>query len=351
LYKQPSLIAENIDNYSEGSIIKNKQKRINMRLSTITILLLLNQTVFAGSETSSIDAQIAKIKNAPASERYLLVNELKKQIAQMNALQQAKAVTRYQEESLKAQQNAQIANDIHNINQINLEQQQQIITPVIDKPTRVIPLSLPNHTDQKPENPAPVSPTKKPVPTVKPTNIPTEPIKDIPTPVVKPTFTPSKTPKPEPIYTPKPTNIPKPVTQPVNKIPTPPAQPIKNIPKPPANEPAKINPTNIPISTPITQPTYKPVSKPTYIPTPVTQPIVKPTYKPTYTPVQKPVTQPKPKPTYTPVQKPVTQPKPVPTYTPVQKPVTQPKPAPTYTPAPSKKTSIPSAPSSSMGGF
>ena len=150
-----------------------------MRLSTITILLLLNQTVFAGSETSSIDAQIAKIKNAPASERYLLVNELKKQIAQMNALEQAKAVTKYQEESLKAQQNAQIANDIQSINQMHHEQEQQIITPVIDKPESIIlPLNKPLHNDQTPiPSNEQVSPLTKPdfVPPVQDISKPTKP--------------------------------------------------------------------------------------------------------------------------------------------------------------------------------
>ena len=222
-----------------------------MKLSTITILLLLNQTIFA----NDIDAKIAQIKSATESQRYILVNELKKQIAQMNALEQARAVTRYQEESLKAQQTANIANDIHTINQIHQQQDQQIIVPVVDKPIK--PLNIPGGN-------------KIPTPVTKPNNTPQPTIPNPAQPIIKPNTQPS-TPQ---IQTPI-----KPVVQPTYTPPTPTfTQP---------------------------KPTYTP-PKPTF-----TQP--KPTYtppKPTYTQPSKPV---QPKPTYTQPSKPV---QPKPTYTP-----------------------------------
>ncbi len=100
----------------------------------MTILLLFSQAILLQAESNNIDIQIDKIKNAPEEQRYMLVNELKKQIAKMNALQQARAVSRYQEESLRAQQNANMANELQTINQINQEQERQLIVPTIDEP-------------------------------------------------------------------------------------------------------------------------------------------------------------------------------------------------------------------------
>jgi len=161
------------------------------------------QTVFVQANQSSIDAQIAKIEQASESERYKLVNELKKQIARMLVTQQAKAISRYQEETLSVQQNANIANDIMYNNQRQVEQERQTIVPPVNEqtPTRV-PTKTPVPTKQIPN---PVQPAKEvPVPTtpapkllVKPTYIPAKP---------KPVYVPpvKKTPKPKPTYTPKP---------------------------------------------------------------------------------------------------------------------------------------------------
>jgi outer membrane biosynthesis protein TonB len=115
-----------------------------MKLSIIVIILLLGQGVFVQAKESDIDAQIERIQNASESERYLLVNELKKQIAQMNALQQARAISRYQENSLKIEQNVNVANQIMIDEQEKQIQEQQIIIPAVKKIDPIVPSTIPD---------------------------------------------------------------------------------------------------------------------------------------------------------------------------------------------------------------
>jgi hypothetical protein len=248
----------------------SKNRRAKMRLLFVSILLFTQHSFLLATE--SIDAQIAKIQQASESERFRLVNKLKKQIATMNANQQARAIAKYQEQSLYIEQQANMANQIFHNNQNQQTQDREVVTPQIpiDKPNRK-PQKVPTPT-QKPNIPTPV---QKPI--VKPETIPT-PKPSIP--IQKPTYVP----KPEPTYT------------------------------PPVETPTYTKPI------PVQKPTYVPKPKPTYTP-----PVVQPTYtKPK--PVQKPTYVPKPKPTYTP-------PVETPTYT---TPVKKPAPTITKPSAPSK---------------
>ena len=111
-----------------------------MRLSIITAFLLIVHGSIIHASEINIDAQIEMIRQAPQSQRYQLVNELKQQIAQMNANQQARAIAKYQEETLNAQQTMDpnpenIVNQANQQvikNQIQQEQEHQIIIPTVE---------------------------------------------------------------------------------------------------------------------------------------------------------------------------------------------------------------------------
>ncbi len=141
-----------------------------MRLSRVAILAIFFQGyLFCGSDLS-IDEQIQKIREAPPSQRYILVNELKKQIAQMNALEQARAIEQYQEESIKAQHQvgptspspqgnieiftspqpgiAQEANSQNLNNQILHEQEHNVIVP----PIKDIQNDIKDHQEELEQN-------------------------------------------------------------------------------------------------------------------------------------------------------------------------------------------------------
>ena len=105
----------------------------------IIMALLFGAKLFLLADTMSIDMQIQKIKNAPEKERFMLVNELKRQIAQMHALEQARAVSKYQQETLSIQQNANIANTIQRENQTAHQQQIEVVVPVENLPTTLKP--------------------------------------------------------------------------------------------------------------------------------------------------------------------------------------------------------------------
>ena len=164
-----------------------------MRLSIITIFLLFTQSSFIYASDINIDAQIEKIRQAPQSQRFQLVNELKQQIAQMNANEQARSIAKFQEETLNAQQTEPInepnianqANQEVIKNQLQQEQEHQIIIPpveniedsvnnTIDKvlpnqnPIKTIPKdniqdNQPNYNDQKNDDVKQSNPIQNPV--------------------------------------------------------------------------------------------------------------------------------------------------------------------------------------------
>jgi gas vesicle protein len=135
-----------------------------MRSLIIIAFSLVTQSSFIYASDLNIDAQIEKIRQAPESLRYQLVNELKRQIAQMNANEQARAIAQYQEETLNAQQtdsidNSNIANQANQEvikNQLQQEQEHQLIVPPIetikDSTDSAMDKILP---DQNPTNPLP----------------------------------------------------------------------------------------------------------------------------------------------------------------------------------------------------
>jgi len=122
----------------------------------------------------SIDAQIKKIKQASPQERYKLVNQLKEQIARMNALQQAHSISKYQEESLKAQHRAPIANQILFQEQLRQHEVDKSIVPPVKElpasklkptsmPAKIVPAPQPSYHDgSKYVKPQPEYHTPKP---------------------------------------------------------------------------------------------------------------------------------------------------------------------------------------------
>jgi hypothetical protein len=57
-----------------------------------SIFLLLAIVMTSISVQADISAQIAQLKNAKKSEKYIIMNKIKRQIAQLNSAQRAKAI-------------------------------------------------------------------------------------------------------------------------------------------------------------------------------------------------------------------------------------------------------------------
>ncbi len=154
----------------------------------IVVVVLLNFAIGLEADSGSLDAQIERIKHAPESERYLLVNELKKKIAKLNTLQQAREIAKYQEESLRQRQYVDFANNIQILDQIHKQQNHQIIVPPIEaKEKGVLPTSKPSESPILPEKNTPSIPI---TPTGKEKVVPTYKEVEPPQPVVpvKPTY-------------------------------------------------------------------------------------------------------------------------------------------------------------------
>ncbi len=122
-----------------------KGKREKMRLSIIMICSFLGASWLYASD---IDAQIAKIQQASPQERYKLVNQLKEQIAHLNALEQARSISKYQESSLNHQEQQAIqANQLSIEETLKRQQTDNIFVPqneILPKTTpKILPLSYP----------------------------------------------------------------------------------------------------------------------------------------------------------------------------------------------------------------
>lgn len=202
-----------------------KYQRETMRFFILYLFFILSWL-----HASDIDAQIAKIQKASPAERYKLVNQLKEQIAHLNALEQARSIAKYQESSLGAQQQAIHANQLSIEETSRKEQTHDLFVPK----TKILPKLNPTYPNSKPKiNPMPNKP-EIPIPT------PDKPTDKVPLP--QPSYEKPDYQAPLPQYeapTPKPN-----YDEPKYQAPTPqPEAPIEEphydaaTPKPPASSP------------------------------------------------------------------------------------------------------------------
>lgn len=73
-----------------------------MKIATIAMAALLLGMVPVMAEdvtTTDVDAQIEEIQRAPAQERYRLMNQFKRQLAEMNEEERAAAIAKLQEQT------------------------------------------------------------------------------------------------------------------------------------------------------------------------------------------------------------------------------------------------------------
>ncbi len=84
-----------------------KTKEITMKIATIvTAALLLGMMPLMAEDvaTTDVDAQIEEIQQAPAQERYRLMNQFKKQLGEMNAEDRAAAIAKLQDRTMTQDQ-------------------------------------------------------------------------------------------------------------------------------------------------------------------------------------------------------------------------------------------------------
>ena len=226
-----------------------------MKLSIIALLLLFGQTLVLQASEVDIDAQIAKIEQASEEERFRLVNALKRQIAQMNANQQARAIAQYQQETLQIQQQTDLANEMVINNQMQKEQERQTIVPPITTPIPIdksTPITIPQEPNQEI--------------IIKP-----QPYEDIQT--EQPTYQKEPLPIEKPEYIPTPNPVEKPIVEtpveiPTQKIEKPTYKPVvPKVQKPEkvfVEAPKELEPVYVPPAKQTPAPKVKPVQKPTY---------------------------------------------------------------------------------------
>ncbi len=126
-----------------------------MRLLLVYLLLAT-----AWIDASDIDAQIAKIQHASPQERYKLVNQLKKQIANLNALEQARSIKSYQQSTQEIQQQALQATQQTMQEALQKEQSNTLFIPSKSTPPDIIPHPTPTIPNTPPSTqPAPIKNT------------------------------------------------------------------------------------------------------------------------------------------------------------------------------------------------
>jgi len=214
----------------------------------IIILFIFIVNVSATSP-SEIDAQIARIKSAPESQRVALMNQFKRQLILMNQAERENAIARLRQthdhQSIKVPAPTP-PNLIYNLQSSQIEEHQQVeqllqlntVLPEITTPTvDNVPPSTQTPTEPIPEPSAVPNPTE-PIPITLPSV--TEPTAPSTVPI-------TSTPTSEPIETTQPTAIPTSSTLPSTSDNSPPAEPT---------------PTALPETPTLETPTTQPPSEP-----------------------------------------------------------------------------------------
>ncbi len=178
------------------------------------VLILTVAAIGLLGAKSTLAKKIAKLQTVPKSQRYKLVNEIKKELASLNRKQRIKAIRKL-EFALDARSAQKVKHSHKNTTYTSKAASKGIKTP-----------SMP----QKPNTPIPTAPNTPTMPTMP--SSPTVP--------ANPTI-----PTPPDIPTPPAPNIPTP--QNINNIPTPPKVPIPpQVPKPPMPQVPKPPVPNMP---------------------------------------------------------------------------------------------------------